>query len=55
MEISGISKFSTDRGTVVHAKLASTYFAEVRGGLEIPLEVTIKMTKSVCSEALIGN
>ena len=56
MEISRISKFLIDRGAVFQAKLMSIYYRRsplVRGGLENPCEITVRMTKTACNDALL--
>ena len=47
MEISRITKFLIDRGARIQATLTSTHYRRsplVRGGLEIPCEITVQIT-----------
>ena len=56
MEISRITEFLIDRGAVFQAKLTSTYYRRsplVRGGLEIPCEITVGMNKNASNNALL--
>ena len=55
-EIPRISKFLLDRRAVFQAKLTWTHYRRiplVRGGSEIPCEVTIELTKGECIKALL--
>ena len=56
MEISRISKFLMDRGAIFQARLTSTHYRRsplVRGGLEIPCEITIRMPSNRCTKELL--
>ena len=56
MEISRISKFLMDRGAIFQARLTSTHYRRsplVRGGLEIPCEITIRMPSNSCTKELL--
>ena len=56
MEISRISKFLTDRGAIFQARLTFTHYRRnplVRGGLEIPCEINIRMPSKSCTKELL--
>ena len=56
MEISRISKFLMDRGAIFEARLTSTHYCRsplVRGRIEIPYEITIRMPPNSCTKELL--
>ena len=55
MEISKLSKFLIDSGAIFQARLTSTHYRRrpvVRGRLEIPCEITIRMPSNSCTKEL---
>ena len=56
MEISRISKFLMDKGAIFQGRLTSSHYRRsllVRGGLEIPSEITIRMPTKSCTKELL--
>ena len=56
MEISRISKFLMGKGAIFQGRLTSSHYRRsllVRGGLEIPSEITIRMPTNSCTKELL--